>query len=101
MPSGWYQLALESKAGDVPVFAKRWVQIGTPPSADEAVGQPPRETLLRQMARATGGLYDAPDRALIPATTTGTVTEPLLGWWLPLALLLLLADIALRGATML
>ncbi len=123
VPSGWYQLAVESVPPsseasegtrnvptDLPpptpdmhplAFAKRWVQIGTPPSSREMTGQPPRESVLRQMARSTGGAYDAPDRALLPQTTTTTSTVPRVAWWLPLALLLLLVEIALRGPTML
>ncbi|MBI4342773.1 MAG: VWA domain-containing protein [Candidatus Omnitrophica bacterium] len=101
VPSGWYQLALESRTAEGPVFAKRWVQIGTLPATREASGQPPREGLLRELARATSGAYDAPDRALLPPTTTSTVTEPLFTWWLPLVIVALLIDIWARGSTML
>ena len=112
VPSGWYQLSLRSHPGKAgtpaattdedraTLFAKRWVQVGTPPTMDETTGQPPRETLLRRIARSTSGAYDLPDGALLPPTTTATVSESLLGWWLPLVLLLLLIDVALRGSTM-
>lgn len=103
VPSGWYQLALESAGGEaaVPVFTKRWVRIGTPPAGGEQTGQPPRESLLRQMARGTMGVYDMPDAALVPPVSRRTVSEPLLAWWLPLVILLLLVDVWLRGGTML
>ncbi len=128
--SGWYQLALETSAADrdaagssdAPMeprgaesraspdadgtsrgnlFAKRWVQVGTPPARREAPGQLPHDELLRQIARATSGAYDLADRAFVPPATTVTVTAPLVGLWLPLAILALLLDIALRGPTML
>ena len=101
VPSGWYQLALESHEGAASVFAKRWVQIGTPPASGETVGLPPQESLLRQIAQSTGGAYDVPDGAFLPPTVTAAVTEPVLTWWLPLVILLLLVDIAIRGGTML
>jgi hypothetical protein len=120
VPSGWYQLALEATAppattgnaaspehapaateSRAAVFAKRWVQLGTPPAPREASGQPPLESLLRQAARATAGLYDAPDAALIPAPGRTSSPAPMSSWWLPLVILLLLADVALRGPSML
>jgi Mg-chelatase subunit ChlD len=124
-PSGWYQLALEAHPPGHPdsggraggagptapaapaqeppaaIFAKRWVQVGTPPASQELTGQPPLESLLRGLARATSGAYDAPDAALLPPTTSGSVTEPLLAWWLPFVILLVLIDVALRGPSML
>jgi len=104
LPSGWYQILIESYpegAEGASVFAKRWVQVGTPPVPQELAGQPPQETLLRQIAGATGGVYDAPDRALVPPTEAVSVAMPMLTWWLPLMLVLLLIDIALRGPSML
>jgi len=104
VPSGWYQFALESRqaVGDrATVFAKRWVQVGTPPASHELTGQPPRESLLRQIARATAGVYGEPDHALLPPTTTATVTEPRFMWWLPVVIIALLLDVALRGSSML
>ncbi|MBI3997088.1 MAG: VWA domain-containing protein [Candidatus Omnitrophica bacterium] len=101
IPSGWYQLTLESHEGTAPIFTKRWVQIGTPPTIGEGSGQPPREALLQQIAKATSGVYGAPDRALVPPTVVTTVTRPLMMWWLPLVILALLIDVALRGSSML
>jgi len=131
IPSGWYQLALEAHLPDPPdsggraggagppasavpaapaagpsdpretIFAKRWVQLGTPPASQELAGQPPLESLLRRLARATGGAYDVPDAALLPPTTHATVSEPLMSWWLSLVILLLLVDVALRGSSLL
>ena len=102
LPGGWYQLALEDdRLGRQPVFAKRWVQVGSPPTSQEIAGQPPHEALLRQIARSTSGVYDVPDRALLPPTAPATTTEPLLTWLLPLVIIALLLDIALRGSTML
>ncbi|MBI3083514.1 MAG: VWA domain-containing protein [Candidatus Omnitrophica bacterium] len=119
VPSGWYQLVLESHlpipsrndegpprsspvtgAGST-VVVKRWVQVGTPPTSNETVGQPPHEALLRQVAHATAGVYDVPDRAFLPPSTTAPVEMPALAWWLPLAIVALLVDIALRGSSML
>ena len=76
-------------------------QIGTPPVTHELTGQPPRESFLRQMARATFGAYDAPDRAFVPPTATATTTEPVWTWWLPIVILVLLGEIGLRGGSML
>jgi len=102
VPSGWYQLVLESRQpGAGPVFAKRWVQVGTPPSAAELPGQPPQESLLRRIADATQGAYQAPDAAFIPLTTTATTFQPPLMRWLPFVVLLFLAGVALRGGSML
>ncbi|MBI4341120.1 MAG: VWA domain-containing protein [Candidatus Omnitrophica bacterium] len=101
VPSGWYQLVLESTQGQATVTAKRWVQVGTPPQGPELAGQPPHEALLRQIARATGGTYAMPNAALAPPTTTAHVAEPLFTWWLPLVILLLLLEVALRGSSML
>ncbi len=119
LPGGWYQLALEAhppiqnQAGagatqSAPaehnrslVFAKRWVQVGSLPTSQEITGQPPHEALLRQIARSTSGVYDVPDRAFLPPTTPATTTEPLLTWVLPLVIIALLIDIALRSSTML
>ncbi len=104
VPSGWYQVALESSPPEPAqgtLFARRWVQVGTPPASQELPGQPPREPLLRELARATSGAYDAPDRALVPPTTTATVAEPVFLWWLPVVIVALLLDIAARGSSML
>jgi len=115
IPSGWYQLTLESGLpappqnvggaqagpGAAPTFGKRWVQLGTPPASEEAAGQPPQEPLLRHIARSTAGLYDAPDAAFLPPVTSASTSEPMLGLWLPLVILLVLIDVALRGASML
>ena len=101
VPSGWYQLKMESVTDDGPVFATRWVQVGTPPAIRETPGQPPQEPLLREVARATSGAYDAPDRALVPPTVPVTVTQPLFVWWIPLVLIALLIDIWARGSSML
>jgi len=101
IPSGWYQLVLESHQAGGTIFAKRWLHIGAPPTSQEIVGQPPNEALLRQLARVTNGVYDAPDRAFLPPTTTGTTVTPLFTWWLPVVIVLLLVDIALRGSSML
>lgn len=131
VPVGWYQLTLESRQPPDPsaqasaldsglaaqpsdpagpsqsvqppsaVFTKRWVQIGAPPAEGEIQGQPPHERLLRQIAQSTAGFYDAPDRALVPPRATMSVVEPLMSSWLPVVLLLLLGEVALRGNSML
>jgi Mg-chelatase subunit ChlD len=84
-----------------PVFVTRWVQVGQPTASGEMTGRPPHTALLDHLAQATGGRVDAPDRALLPATTVGRVTEQGLPWWLPLVIVLLLAEIALRGPSLL
>lgn len=104
LPSGWYQVLIASYpegSGGTPVFAKRWIQVGTPPMPVELAGQPPQEALLRQIATATGGVYEMPDRALVPPTEAATITVPMLTWWLSLMVVLLLIDIAVRGSSML
>ena len=122
IPSGWYHLVLSSQvpAGStgappahaaaaqaastgttMPVFARRWVQVGAPSAVRETIGQPPREALLRQVAEGTSGVYGMPDRALVPPTVTRPVTVSLLWWWLPVAVVALLIEIALRGSSML
>lgn len=112
IPGGWYQLRLETRAaqaepgadtsvGGAPLAATRWIRIGSPSRSTEQPGQPPNEELLDGLARATGGSRDAPDRAFVPPTTTAATTAPIFAWWLPLALLALLCDIAARGRTML
>ncbi|MBI4003738.1 MAG: VWA domain-containing protein [Candidatus Omnitrophica bacterium] len=100
VPSGWYQLAL-ADAEAPPLFAGRWIQVGTPPASAELTGQPPDEPMLRQIAQMTAGRYGVPDLAFLPPTTTATTHQPLFSLWLPLVILLLLVDIALRGNSML
>ncbi len=109
LPGGWYQLVLESRAAaehgaaspQSAAFATRWVHLGVPQPSAETTGQPANEALLRQMARATGGAYELPDAALVPETVPATRTEPVASWWLPLVILVLLIDVALRGSSML
>ena len=123
VPSGWYELTLESHvsgerlagadapataaaaeaAPEIPVFTTRWIEIGTAPStrATETTGQAPHEALLRQLAHATAGRYGVADLAFVPPTVPATAEKPLLTWWLPLVMLLLLIEVALRGASML
>ncbi len=102
VPSGWYEASLRAAGseGQAP-SAVRWVRVGTPPAGAEESGQPPRESLLRQIARSTAGAYDTPDLALVPPTAAATSRVPLIAWWLPLVILALLVDVALRGPTML
>ena len=121
VPSGWYQLVIESRASTdrepasassetagagstaepSRIFAKRWIQVGTPPASREMTGQLPRDTVLRHIARSTAGVYEMPDAAFVPPVTTATTRVSLLWWWLPLAIVALLAEIALRGSSML
>lgn len=101
VPSGWYQLVIESRQGQAPVFAKRWVQIGTPPQGPEVTGQPPQEMVLRQIAQSTEGAYQSTEKAFVPPTTTATTMHSRLAWWLPLFIIIFLIEIALRGSSML
>jgi hypothetical protein len=63
-------------------------------------GRPPHEAWLRQAALLTAGFYAQPDRAFLPPETTTAVQEPIAAWWLPIVLMILLAEIALRGSSM-
>ena len=95
--SGWYQLVIESDGA----FLKRWIQIGRSERGAEQPHLPADEALLRHIAQTTNGVYDVPDRAFLPPTQRLTVQVPLRGLLLPLVILLLLIDVALRGRTML
>lgn len=99
--SGWYRLVVESRQGTSTTFARRWVQIGRAERGAEQPNLPPDEALLRRIAQATQGAYDLPDRAFLPPTQRMPLPVPLRGWLLPLTLLVLLGDVALRGRTML
>lgn len=99
--SGWYRLVVESRHETSSTFVKRWVQIGRAERGAEQPDLPPDEALLRRIAQATQGAYDLPDRAFLPPTQRMPLPVPLRAWLLPLALLLLLGDVALRGRTML
>ncbi|MDP3703502.1 MAG: VWA domain-containing protein [Candidatus Omnitrophota bacterium] len=112
VPGGWYQLTMKGRAadhagagdavaGESSVFVHRWIEVGTPPATAELSGQPPDESLLRQLAQMTSGRYGVPDAAFVPPTTTATTHQPLFSLWLPLVILLLLVEIALRGSSML
>jgi len=101
LESGWYRLVLESRKDDTVVLMRRWVQIGHPSSGPEQRGLPPDEALLRRIAQATDGAYDIPDQAFLPPSEFVEQRVPLRGWLLPLVLLLLLVEVALRGRTML
>ena len=101
MAGGWYRLVLESRNGSSTTLAKRWVQIGQSSHEPERRNPPPEERLVRRVAQATGGVFDAPDRAFLPPTERVPTTVPLRGWLLPLVVLLVLADVVLRGRTML
>ena len=113
--SGWYRLVVESHpqrgaevasggAGSpqpATLLAKRWIQIGRVDSRLEQPHLAPDEVLLSHIAQATHGAFDVTDRAFLPPTDWVERRVPLRGWLLPIVLLLLLADIALRGRTML
>ncbi len=106
--SGWHRVIIEShpaakQAGQAPspVFARRWIQIGHVESQAEQPGLPPDEVVLRHIAQATDGVFDMPDRAFLPPTEWVNTPWPLRGMILPLVLLVLLVDVALRGRTML
>jgi Mg-chelatase subunit ChlD len=103
---GWYRLVVGSKPDDngptSAALIKRWVQIGraegTPP---EDPSLPPDLALLAHISHATQGADEAPDLALLPVEEWSTESRSLRPWLLPLAILLLLADVALRGRTLL
>jgi len=117
LPGGWYEVGVNASlpessvssgpgvahadAGHAPTFTKRWVQVGAPPAQQERQGQLAHEGLLRQLAEATAGAFDAPDRAFLPQATPVATQRPLWPWLLGLVVLLLLIDVALRGPSML
>ena len=101
LDSGWYRLLLSSDDGASDVLMKRWVQIGRVESLREQLHLPPDEALLGRIAQETGGTLNVPDRAFVPPTQPVEHRVPLRGWLLPLALVLFLVDVALRGRTML
>lgn len=97
LSSDWYQLVVESDQ----MFLKRWIRIGHAERRAEQPHLPPDDSLLRHIAQTTGGVYDVPDFAFLPPTERMTVQVPLRGVLVPLVVVLLLIDIALRGRTML
>jgi len=99
--SGWYRLVVESRQPEGSAFARRWIQIGRADHGPEQPHLPPDERLLRRIAQETRGVYDVPDAAFVPPTERVERRVPLRGWLLPLVILLLLGDVALRGRTML
>ena len=112
MTSGWYQVVVRAgRPGHAPagqegsrgqtLLVRRWVQIGRAPSGPEQPHLPPDEALMRRLAEATQGATDAPDAAFLPPTERREETVPIRSWLLPLALLFLLLDVAVRGRTML
>lgn len=101
--SGWYQLTVRDAAEqEGSTFASHWIQVGHPRAdVTEQPGLWPDEAFLRHLAQATGGAIDLPDAAFVPPTTWQTRSVPLRGWLLPIVLVLLLIEVAIRGKTML
>ena len=97
---GTYNLTLMLKAGDTEnVLLRREVAVLGPDAADsdEMRLRPPNLPLLRQLAQVTGGEFDAPiRRILMPRGATVTTYRSLDPMLLPLAILLLLADVFVR-----
>jgi Mg-chelatase subunit ChlD len=97
---GTYNLTLMLKAGDTEnVLLRREVAVLGPDAADsdEMRLRPPNFPLLRQLAQVTGGEFDAPiRRILMPRGATVTTYRSLNSLLLPLAMLLLLADVFVR-----
>ncbi len=112
LDSGWYQVVIHAQAqppaarppapeAAPSVLVKRWIQVGRVVQESERQGLPPDEAMLRHIADATHGVMDVPDRAFVPPTDWVEERVPLRGWLIPLAMLLVLIDVALRGKTML
>ena len=107
LASGWYRVMVESHASEAGAaspsteFTTRWIQIGHAERPREQSHLAADEALLRHVAEATHGVYDVPDRAFLPPTKWVRVPVPLRGLLLPLLLLLVLIDVALRGRSML
>jgi Ca-activated chloride channel homolog len=93
--SGAYHLELtQKKNGQVLYRQSRGLSVGY---SDELRLRPTNETLLRQIAQASGGTYQ-PSAAAIFAPTSRTAHRPtpLWPWLLSLAALLLVLDVFLR-----
>ena len=82
-------------------MATRWVQVGRPSRDPEQQHLPPDAALLSRIASETHGTLDMPDRAFLPPTEPVMIQRPLRAWWLALAIVLLLCEVALRGRTLL
>ena len=97
---GTYNLALMIKAGDTEnVLLRREVAMAGPDAADSAEMRlrPPDFALLRQLAQATGGGFNAPvSNILSPRGAMVTTYRSLDSTLLPLAIFLLLAEVFVR-----
>lgn len=113
LAEGWHQLLITSalpspesppadgEASGAGRSTTRWVHLGGAATIGEQPPRPPDDELLRRLAAATGGIAEAPDAAFLPPTVWLQRRLPLRQWLLPLALLLWLCDVALRGRTLL
>jgi dipeptidyl aminopeptidase/acylaminoacyl peptidase len=103
--SDWYQLLLEADSREAQKEAlpivRRWVRIGSAERGVEQQGLAPDEQLLRRISQATGGLFNEPDAAFLPPTEPMRIAHPIDRFVLPVVILLLLLEIAIRGRTML
>jgi Mg-chelatase subunit ChlD len=97
---GNYNLALMIKAGDTEnVILRREVAVLGPGAADAAELRlrPPNLALLRQLAHATGGDFNAPVSTILrPRGATITTYRNIDSTLLPLALVLLLGEVFVR-----
>ena len=100
LPRGKYNSALMIKAGDTErVLSERaFASIGAaPPDADEVRIRPRNIALLKSLATATGGAFDASAAEILKPTGTMIVirrsAEPFL---LPLAIVLFLGEVLVR-----
>jgi Mg-chelatase subunit ChlD len=127
LADGWYRLVLRSGASAAPavgadapatgetgatdarpsdasrpLFVNRWIHLGHPQETqEERPYLPPDTALLSRIAQQTRGVLDAPDRAFLPPTEWVERRRSLRGWLVLLAMALLLADVAVRGRTLL
>jgi Mg-chelatase subunit ChlD len=100
LPRGKYNLALMIKAGDTErVLLRREIAVPGSQAADSAEMRlrPANEPLLREIAQATGGGFDAPVSAILRHRGATVIIHHSLDWiLLPLAILMLLSEVFIR-----
>jgi Mg-chelatase subunit ChlD len=103
LPGGRYALTIVKRSSDRVVSQRTALIVvpeGNEPAREERYAPTPDMTLLAQLSKATGGKVNPPIRELV-ARKPGArqLTHPLDPLLLPLAMLLFLADVAIRRLT--
>ena len=91
-----HQVRIHASKAEMPLLGD--AEYGGPRQMTLANG---RVLLLSRIAQATGGYLNVPDRAFVPPSTWVQQQVSLRMWLLPLAIVALLLDVALRGRTLL